>query len=183
MQISLNPLKILVKSNYLSFNMTDHPFTAAYLMSVQASPNSALLFTVYTEHGAIFSGLPLEALLLFIPEIADINEYTNEQLQPYSCLEGVAPVISYELLKDASALVVVAGETVNATYLFTIPYCGRGLAEDPEQTKTHNIMALYNGQLAALPNNHCLFQDNWFVGVPKTWPPYSRREIRYKPGT
>lgn len=180
--IKLNPLKVFIKSKYLSFDMSDQEFTEAYLMAVQATANEALLFTVYTEHGAIFSGLPLEALLLFIPEIGDIYEYTNEELQPYTCLEGVDGAITYDLLKNASLTAKVAGEKVNASYLFTISYSGEGLAQDPEQYKTHNIVALYNGQLAALPNNHCLFKDNWFAGVPTNWPKYNRRTIRYKSG-
>ena len=49
-----------------------------------------------------------------------------------------------------------------ANYLFTINYQGDGIAEDPEQYKTHNIVVLNNGQLAAVPNNIMKAKDNWF---------------------
>lgn len=178
----LSPLKILIKEKYLNFNASDRNFVEAYLMAVDARPHQALLFTVYTQHGAIYSNLPLEALLLFIPEIGDPYEYTNEQLQPYSCLEGPVSTITYDLLKNANLIAKINGEQVNAVYLFTISYSGGGLASDPEQFKTHNIIALYNGQLAALPNNHCLFRDNWFAYTPKQWPNYTRQTTSFKPG-
>jgi len=180
--LTLNPLKILIKEKYLKNDSSDQTFIEAYLMAVDARPNSALLFTVYTEHGAIFSGLPLEALLLFIPEVEDPYTYNTQELQPYSCLEGPVSVFAYDLLKHAELTAKVADEKVKASYLFTISYSGRGLASDPEQFKTHNIVALYNGQLAALPNNHCLFNDNWFAYTPKEWPKYNRQGITYKPG-
>lgn len=178
----LNPLKILIKQNYLQKDSENHSFVEAYLMAVDLRPNKAMLFTVYTEHGAIYSGLPLEALLFFIPEIDDPYTYSNEDLQPYSCLEGPCQVIEYDLLKNAELTAKIGEEKVNALYLFTISYHGEGLASDPEQNKTHNIVALYNGQLAAIPNNHCLFRDNWFAGVPAAWPKYNRQQITYKSG-
>ena len=178
----LPPLKLFCKESYLKKTLTDRQFVECYTLAVDARPNKALLFTVYTEDGAIYSGLPLEALLYFIPEIGDPYEYVNEELQPYTCLEGPVSVIKYDLLQNAELTTKIAGEQVNASYLFTISYSGDGLASDPEQFKTHNIIALYNGQLSAQPNNHCLFRDTWFAYTPKEWPKYDRQKIVYKSG-
>ncbi len=67
-------------------------------------------------------------------------------------------------------------------YLFTLSYEGEGLASDSEQSKTHNIFALDNGQYAAMPNNMCLFKDNWFAYDKLTLPNYRRSSKRYAAG-
>lgn len=186
--VNLPTIKILVKRSYLTQDPADeYVFTEAYLVAVAANAGDALYFTVYTIDGAIFSDLPIEAIMcdrFDINDEIDSSAYDNEELQPFTCLEGPVSVISYDLMKNARLVARVGRDQVPARYLFTLYYHGEGLAEDPEQSKTHNVVVLENGQLAALPNNKCLFIDNWFAsneGGAK-WPPYRRRTKFYRAG-
>jgi hypothetical protein len=185
--INLPTIKVLVKRSFLTQDSADeYVFTEAYLVAVAANAGSALMFTVYTADGAIFSDLPIEALLcdrFGINDEIDASAYDTPELQPFTSLEGPVSVISYDLMKNARLVAKVAGDKVPAHYLFTLAYSGDGLAEDPEQSKTHNVVVLENGQLAALPNNMCLFIDNWFStsgGI--NWPSYKRRHKYYRAG-
>lgn len=186
--INLPPIKIRIKRSYLTQDSSDlYILTEAYLMAVSALSGQPLLFTAYTEDGAVYTGLPVEALYcdrFEVNEEIDICAYKNEELQPFTCLEGPPVYIAYDLLKNAKLIAKIDQDKVPARYLFTITYTGEGLAEDPEQSKTHNLVVLENGQLAALPNNMCLFVDNWFVSNDNgtKWPKYKRRSNFYRAG-
>lgn len=179
MLVELIPLKVFVKSDYVTNGNVKDEFIEAYLLAVKAVANRALDFTVYTEHGAIYSGLPIEAIFKHKPE-KGYKHLTTDLLQPYTCLEGPVNVIKYSLLDNATCLVPSLKTVGN--YLFTIDYHGNGLANDPEQHKTHNIIYLDSGQFAAMPNNYIQFMDNWFAGKTVQKYPYKRRTKTYYAG-
>ncbi len=173
-------IKLLVNKFYIT--NIELGFEEAYLMAVDARANQALRFTVYLKSGAIWSGLPIEALMCsrYGPVEKDPNCYLETaSLQPFSCLEGPVEIITYELLKDADLEVENIGP---ANYLFTINYTGAGLAEDPEQHKTHNIVVLDNGQLGAFPNNMIKVVDNWFSDATIETKNYRRVSKTFFPG-
>lgn len=174
--INLPAIKVFVGNQYLM--QKGKGFTAGYLATLDARPNSYLRFTVYLESGALWSGLPIEALTT---KTLPLLHKTNA-LQPFSCLEGPASVCEIELLKHAKGLCFNGTETFN--YLFTINYQGTGLADDPQQYKTHNIVEISNGQLAAMPNNYLWFSDNWLFDEKKAKEKftYKRSAKRYEPG-
>lgn len=155
----LPAIKIHVDTLYLT-QRKQKGFTEAYLMGVDARMSDALKFTVYLESGAVWSGLPIEALYCDRFGAIAPCHWSNEILQPYSCLDGPVSVIRYKLLKNAKLIIKDLGA---ARYLFTINYQGGGLADDPEQFKTHNVIVLDEfGVLAAVPNNYMKVADNWF---------------------
>jgi len=170
-------IKILVHNSYLT-NNKEEGFSEAYMIGLDCRDGSHIRFTVYLSSGAIFSGLPIEAI--YCDKFNEVNKkgkLTNQHLQPYSCLEGVVSCLVYDLIRNCAVLIKNLGE---ANYLFTINYQGFGLSDDPEQHKTHNIVVLKNGQLAAIPNNYMLVKDNWF-STGKTLK-YSRVKKHYFAG-
>jgi hypothetical protein len=155
--ITTPKIKLLVDNKYLGLDNSN--LTQAYLLAVDCRMSSFIRFTVYLETGAVWSGLPIEALYCDRFGSVERNGLSTEKLQPYSCLEGPVSIVEYELLKNAAVETKTLG---SGYYLFTINYQGSGLADDPEQYKTHNIVVLENGRLAAMPNNYLRFKDNWF---------------------
>lgn len=156
--INIPSIKVFVLNEYLT-DFKKQGTTEAYLLAVDCRPGSIIRFTVYLESGAIWSGLPVEAIFCDRFSQIDISKkQTTPHLQPFSCLEGSLSVISYSLLKHAELQTRIGP----GHYLFTINYEGDGLSEDPEQHKTHNIIVLESGQLCALPNNFIQVVDNWF---------------------
>jgi hypothetical protein len=151
-------IKISVLDSYLTNNPSLTTTTAGYLMSIKSVDGNALAFTLLLDSGAIFSNLPIEAIRCdrYSFPVTNNEVYTTKQLQPYSCLDGDIQIVEYSLLRHSDMLVKVAGQDVEAKYLFTVDYNGTSLADDPEQRKTHNIVQLRNNQVAAMPNNKCL---------------------------
>lgn len=189
MTLSTPPLKVRVLTRFMSNSaaLARHPelpqLVDGYLVAVTAQAGRPLLFTVLLENGALFSGLPISALYCekYGAEISPFPQGLSVvEAQPWSCLEGPAQIVEYELLLDSQVWVRTPRfENRNCFYLFTIDYHGEGLAQDPEQAKSHNVLVSDQGQLLAMPNNYCLFRNEWFTGGQDAFPTWLRRQSAY----
>jgi hypothetical protein len=148
----------------------------AYLVAVTAIASEPLYFTVHLESGALWQRLPIEALR-HKPVVG--QPLTTAELQPYSCLKGDIQLIEYTHLKLYE--VYIPSLKLYGDYKFTVDVCGSGLASDPVQHKTHNFVALENGQFGAFPNNMLRFNDEYFT-IKGEVPRYSRVNKVYKAG-
>lgn len=186
---SVNPLKILVDKQYLT-NFCEEGLEEAYLIAVKAVSGKALSFTVHLESGAVFSSLPIIALRH--PEIQNFTHIVPETHpihQPFTCLEGPIQILTYDGVYDYKVACRLQNSVIDCRYLFTIEYSGDGVASDPEQFKTHNIIySIETGALYAMPNNMCLFYDKHFTNVKNPldisqWPRYNRNVKVYRAGS
>lgn len=176
----VSPLRVRVRNSFLG--LMDGLSTEAYLISVTSIPNRPLFFNVHLETGALFSRLPITALVCdrfkmnsSVPDNLDLAD-----AQPYSCLEGDIQVIEYKYLKNYEVL--VRGIEQPGFYLFTVDIVGFGLSDDPIQHKTHNIIVLEDGNMIAYPNNLILLPDKYFADDSPQWPKYKRSDKYYLPG-
>lgn len=181
MTINIPSLKVYVRNNYLG--LTDSNLTEAYLIAVTSISNRPLFFTAHLVTGAVWGRLPISAIVcdryLEKQLLTQPQEIPLAKLQPYSCLYGNICYVRYEHLKDYVVKTKTLGK---GYYLFTIDVEGPGLAEDPEQHKTHNIIALESGNTCALPNNYCLFTDEYFACDLNVVPKYKRNPKYFLPG-
>jgi hypothetical protein len=174
--INAPTIKLFVESKYITGTKGDR--IPCYLMGIDARENQHLRFTVYLNSGAIWSGLPIEALRSDRIEETQTHLFENHELQPFSCLDGAVSVLTYKLLMNAN----VKTSLGEGRYLFTINYQGIELSDDPEQYKTHNIIAIDNGQVCAFPNNMIRIIDTWFGSIKEDVSNYKRTQIRYMAG-
>lgn len=133
-------------------------FEECYVFAVTCIVGRPPLFTCHMRSGAVFSRLPLEAFLA----MSD-NPFTalpDRALCPWTCVGSTVSVRRHEYLKDYT--VVIEGGA-RGKYLFTLDYTDGNYSEDPEQHKTHNVIALEDGRFAAMPNNYCRFLDSHFT--------------------
>jgi hypothetical protein len=180
--VNIPTLKVKIIKSYLTQDGADAMLTEdAYLISAKCVSGRPILFTVHLESGAVYSSLPIEALRCtkYSEHFVYNSDLKTEELQPFTCLDGPAQLIEYEALKDYQVKTKLG---IDGRYLFTIDYAGGGLAEDPEQFKTHNVIVLDSGQLCALPNNYCLFVDKHFTET-KEFPKYTRSSKYYLAGS
>lgn len=159
--------KAFVKNSFLFKNENDYQLTPCYLFAATPLLNRPLLFTIHTEHGALFSRVPLKHLF---HKPVDAH-YNNELLEPWGSLGERLSVLQHRYLKDYSVKTKTVGD---ARYLMTFSWLPTGaFEEDPEQSKDLHLLALENGQFALLPNNSCLFLDKHFT-EECDWPKYKR---------
>lgn len=182
--INTPALKVYVMKGYLDQSSSTE-LVSGYLATVKSVDGNALMFSVYLETGALFSNLPIEAI--FCDRYSDIKldeKLTTQMLQPYSCLDGDIDTVEISLLKHCPVKARFGERFKSGHYLFTIDYNGTDLADDPEQRKTHNIIVLEYGQLAALPNNHCLFLNESLTNNKEVeYPRHKRSTKYYTPGS
>lgn len=167
---NLPSLKVRVWDEYLTDDPGRTESTEAYLVAVKSEINQALKFTVYLESGALWSGLTIDTLTCSrYPVMKGLCKvYSLQELQPYSCLSNNIQAIEYTFMKNYKGTFNIGKEKVSGWYLFTIETIGSGtLADDPEQFKTFNVVQLENSQLAALPNNFCNWDDDFFFDGEK----------------
>lgn len=131
-------------------------FTECYIFMLTALPNRPILFTAHTEHGGVFSRLPIWA---FAPMGAKFSTTPTKRLQKWSVLGSETEVISPPYLKDYR----VKSQFGEGVYKFTIDFTDGMFSEDPEQHKSLHFIELEE-TFALLPNNECRFVDSHFVG-------------------
>lgn len=167
MIINVPARKAYVLSEYLTDGKIKGKTIPCYVIAARVIKSRPILFTVHLENGAVYSGLPVNAITT---EEHSGKLFSLQHSQPWSCLESPANAIVIEHLKDYEVEVFSPellkeneGLSATGTYLYTIDYSGEGLAQDPEQHKCHHIIALESSNWVAMPNNYCWFKDRYFT--------------------
>jgi hypothetical protein len=174
--------QVLVKNKFLYDLDNVEGFTEAYLFGVKSEHQRALCFHGMLKTGAHWRGLPLHALWWKEPETD--HEYSLEHLQLWDCFTEKIQVIQWDYLASHECECFLrTKDGVSGTYLFTIEWLKDSNPDTsftgiPEQNKCAHVIALSNGQIAALPTNRILFKDAFFVGNKPT-----AAECGYKVGT
>jgi hypothetical protein len=133
----------------------------------------ALYFETYlTEYGALFDKLPISAFLSWDPDHPDKPQAPTPDLpltdlQYWNGFDHGLTVIEKNLIFNMRFEVLTREHGVmQGTYLFTIdnyhPHRNEPdfyFSEFPDEHKSHNIVALDNGQIGAYPNNRCRMVD------------------------
>jgi hypothetical protein len=161
-------LKAWIAPDYIG---TQEP-VECYVFMVTALNNRPLLFTVHTEHGAVYSRLPVDALTPR-PGTRPVSEVVEGQ--PWSTVGTDIECFQVPYLKDYTVKDLNTGEL--GTYCFSIDAVGGAFSEDPEQ---HKLMHLCSFELTntfrILPNNMLGFIDEHFATKP---PVRYARNTRY----
>jgi hypothetical protein len=136
----------------------------AYAFAIQSHPGRALAFHVMLKSGAHYRGVPIHALALR-PE-APARPLHHCML--WDCFTFRPIVHCFRYLQDHEAVCYTRGGAVHGTYLFTVDWLpdadGPGFTHRPEQNKCAHVMALDDGNLAALPTNRIAWRDGYFIG-------------------
>lgn len=176
MLINVPTFPVLVCNQFITSNSVNG-YTKAYLVAVRCLKSRPLLFSLHLENGALYSGVPSSSI--FGLNSTKSTALKVHEAQPWSCLESPANSLIYSHLKDYTVQINSPEYKGKGQYLFTIDYSGEGLAQDPEQHKTHNIIATDDGPLVAMPNNYCLFSDRYSTSESALEPKQLKRQTSY----
>lgn len=143
----------LVRNSFLG--LSNEGGTECYIFLVTALPNRPLLFTCHTEHGAVFSRLPIWA---FAPLTSDLTLPADESAQRWSVLGDSIEVVMPTYLKDYR----VETKHGSGVYKMSVDFVDGMYSEDPEQHKMLHLIELKNNYVL-VPNNEARFLDSHFV--------------------
>lgn len=164
-----------VRRPYITGVGNNFDYEECYIFAMTCIASRPPLFTCHLRSGAVFSRLPLEA---FVTTSGYVDP--DPALVPWTCVGHRADVLCHEYLKDYT--VKVLNKDLVGRYLFTIDYTTGNYSEDSEQHKTHNVIALLDGRIAAMPNNYCRFIDQHFVDETLSTGDYRRQRAHWTAG-
>ena len=102
--------------------------TKGFLVSVRGLQSQALQFSVLLETGALFTGLPANAISFGTKSALSLQE-----CQMYDNIGTDIEVIILDLLKGMElTLKTTSGNIVKGRYLFSIDFVNGGYSEHPE---------------------------------------------------
>jgi hypothetical protein len=168
------PVKVWVRKEYLYDLRKGHgEYTPGYWVTCKSLTGRALYFETYlTEYGAVYDKLPISAFLEWDSNYPDspkppTPDLELTDLQFWNGFDTGLTVIEKNLIYNMDVEVLTRSSgVIHGTYLFTIdnyhPHRNEPdfyFAEVPDEHKSHNIIALDNGQIGAYPNNRCRFSD------------------------
>jgi hypothetical protein len=168
------PIKVWVRKEYLYDLQKGHgEYTPGYWVTCKSLTGRALYFETYlTEYGALYDKLPISAFLAWNPNYPEKPESPTPDLpltdlQFWNGFDTGLTVVEKNLIYNMDFEVLTRSSGVmHGEYLFTIdnyhPHRNEPdfyFAEVPDEHKSHNIVALTNGQIGAYPNNRCRMSD------------------------
>lgn len=162
---NLPPLQVYV--HHSNLYEKGHTSEAGTLVSVRAQSNQALQFSVLLESGALYTGLPINALSSF-PDKPQLN---LSIAQAYDCISSDIHVLTLDLLRHMKCTYLPFGSKIPqaAYYLFTIDFIESGLARHPTQWKQFHILkSAYSGNWVAYPQYRIQFKDGALCPDSKT---------------
>jgi hypothetical protein len=168
------PIKVWVRKEYLYDLQKGHgEYTPGYWVTCKSLTGRALYFETYlTEYGALYDKLPISAFLAWDPNHPEKPESPTPDLeltdlQFWNGFDHGLTVVEKNLIFNMGFEVLTRSAGVmHGTYLFTVdnyhPHRNEPdfyFSEFPDEHKSHNIVALDNGQIGAYPNNRCRMVD------------------------
>lgn len=154
--INLPPIEVFVRNKYL-FNNNDSDCTSGYLIGARSLQNQALQLNVLLESGALYTGLPANALC----SIYGAKERSLPDCQMWDNISKDIEYICYDTLKYMSCTIKLkSGEILKGKYLFSIDSVGDGdLSRHPAHWKMSHCVVSDEGNLHFYPQYRIQFTD------------------------
>ena len=157
MNKNLPPFQVFVDSCYLYENYYDKEDEYGHLISVRSLQNQALQFSVLLESGALYTGLPLNALKF----VEGTNIRPLEDVLMWDNISSDIDVITLDtLLYMPCSVKLLNGEIISGEYLFSIDYVGKyDLSRSPEHWKQTHFIKGSDGLCYLYPQYSIKFLD------------------------
>jgi hypothetical protein len=182
MNKSIPPIEVYVRNSFL-FKEDDGGVTVGYLIGIRALQNQALQFQVLLSTGALFTGLPANAIC-FDPE-APLRSL--HECQHWDNISSEIDVLTYDTLLYMPCTVKLepSGEIVKGEYLFTLDYVGSSdLSRNPTHWKMFHAIKSDEGNLHLYAQYRIRFMDTALCYEHKNdLPGYTYNETIWKVGS
>lgn len=155
---NLPPIEIFVWNRFLYDNDSSYEGkTQGHLMAVRARQNQALQFSVLLETGALFTGLPANAITFRKDLVNPILNLQDSQM--WDCVSDDIEVFTIESLRYAECEVIGNQIAASGKYLFTIDFVGDGYSRHPTHWKQLHAVQTLAGDFLLYPQYRILFLD------------------------
>ena len=159
--------KVWVRKEYLRDHQDGHgEFVEGVWVCAKSIPGRAFYFETYLPtYGAMYDKLPISAFVRS-PKTPDVD-MSLENLQFWNCMDYGVACMSKGFVASMDCEVFTRDHgLMRGQYLFTldnyhanIDVIDNNVSEVPQEHKSHNCIALNNGQYALYPNNRMRLYD------------------------
>lgn len=155
-------LRCLVRTEFVS---QEAGFEEAYAFAVQSFAGRCLAFHVMLKSGAHYRGVPIHGIAL-----RECPPRSLAECQLWDCFTNRPLVTVFSYLRDHEADCYLRSGKVGGKYLFTVDWLPDswerpGFTLQPDQNKCAHVLALEDGNIAALPTNRIAWKDAYFCGA------------------
>jgi hypothetical protein len=179
---NLPPIEVHIWNKFLFDNDSNQEGkTQGHLVSVRARQNQALQFSVLLETGALFTGLPANAITFR----ADcFNKQLNLQdSQMWDCVSDDIEVFCIESLRYAECEVIGDQIASSGKYLFTVDFVGEGYSRHPTHWKQLHAVQTLTGDFLLYPQYRILFLDKALCSRNSEMPNYKANTTQWIVGS
>jgi len=164
---NLPAIKVWVRKEYLRDLQDGHgEFVEGVWVSAKSIPGRAFYFETYLpEYAAMYDKLPISAFVSS-PKTPD-PDLDLPNLQFWNCMDyGVRSIVKQHISTMDFEVYTRNYESLKGKYLFTLDnfhdnpdVVDTNVSENPQEHKSHNCIALENGQFCLYPNNRMRIYD------------------------
>ena len=165
---NLPAIHVWVRKEYLRDHKDGHgEFVKGVWGSAKSMPGRAFYFETYLyEYAALFDKLPISAFLSS-PKTPD-PDMNLQNLQFWNCMDYGVTAITKSIIGSADYEINTRDfGSIRGEYICTLDNyhdsadsIDCSTSETPAEHKSHNLIALNNGQFALYPNNRMRIYDN-----------------------
>ena len=180
--------KVWVRKEYLRDHQDGHgEFVEGVWVAAKSIPGRAFYFETYLpEYGAMYDKLPLSAFLR-APK-TPTPDMSLENLQFWNCMDYGVMCINKGFVTSMDVEIYTRDHgLMHGQYLFTLDnyhanpdVIDNNVSEVPQEHKSHNCIALENGQFALYPNNRTRFYDLSITPENPRFPDFKVSTIEYQ---
>ena len=155
---NLPPIEVYIWNRFLYDNDSNYDGkTSGHLMAIRARQNQALQFTVLLENGALFTGLPSNAITFREDCPNPILNLQDSQM--WDCVSDDVEIFCIESLRYAQCEVLGDQIAAAGMYLFTVDFVGEGYSRHPTHWKQLHAVQTLSGDLLLYPQYRIIFLD------------------------
>jgi len=179
---------VWVRKEYLRDHQDGHgEFVAGVWVSAKSIPGRAFYFETYLpEYGALFDKLPISAFLH--KKETPTPDLPLNNLQFWNCMDyGVVSVykqfigsMDFEVLSRDHGTLTGSYVCTMDNYHSDINSIDYSTSETPAEHKSHNLLALENGQFCLYPNNRMRVYDNSLTPQEPLQPDFKVSTVEYQ---
>ena len=179
---------VWVRKEYLRDHQDGHgEFVAGVWVSAKSIPGRAFYFETYLpEYGALFDKLPISAFLH--KKKTPTPDLPLNNLQFWNCMDyGVVSIhkqfigsMDFQILSRDHGTLTGSYVCTMDNYHSDINAIDYSTSETPAEHKSHNLLALDNGQFCLYPNNRMRVYDNSLTPQKPLQPDFKVSTIEYQ---
>jgi len=179
---------VWVRKEYLRDHQDGHgEFVAGVWVSAKSIPGRAFYFETYLpKYGALFDKLPISAFLH--KKKTPTPDLPLNNLQFWNCMDyGVVSIhkqfigsMDFQILSRDHGTLTGSYVCTMDNYHSDINAIDYSTSETPAEHKSHNLLALDNGQFCLYPNNRMRVYDNSLTPKVPLQPDFKVSTIEYQ---